>query len=139
MNYLKKIAFTLALVAGLCGGAWAQNLRRDVAYRRWDNHVVYRNNYVYRPAQWGVGVYSYPYSTYGYYPYGTYNYYYPNGVYGYYPYSYYSYYPYGYYGYYPYRTWGNWGYYPRGVPYRAYGWHGGARAYGHDGHYGRRR
>ena len=27
MKYLKKMALALALVAGLCGGAWAQNYR----------------------------------------------------------------------------------------------------------------
>jgi len=88
MNYLKKMAFVLALVAGLCGGAWAQTLRHDVAYRNWDNHVVYRNNQLYRPVQWGV--YYYPNGTYSYYPYGAY---------GYYPYNAYSDYPYGNYWY----------------------------------------
>ena len=130
MNHLKKIAFTLALVAGLCSGAWAQNWGHRVAYRNWDNRVVYRNHYVYRPVQWGG--YYYPYSTYGYYPYGAYGYY-PYSTYGYYPYGY-GYYP-NYSYYYPYRTWGRWGYYP----HRGWGWdhdHAGNRNGWHDGGHG---
>lgn len=145
MNYLKKMAFALALVAGLCGGAWPQTLRHDVAYRNWDSHTVYRTNNLYRPVQWGF--YYYPNGTYNYYPYGTYGYY-PYNAYGYYPYGNYWYYPY--YGTYPYRTWGNWGYYPRGGwgwghgvwdhgRFRADGGHGGDHGVGHVGGHGGRR
>lgn len=102
MNYLKKMALVVALVAGLCGGAWARDLgHRGGAFR--GGHPAYRvaPNYAYR-GNWGYpyrgGVWgTYPYR-YGYYPY---NYgYYPYNAYGYYPYNY-NLYPYGY-GYYPY-------------------------------------
>lgn len=110
MKYLKKIAFTLALIAGLCGGAWAQNWGHRDAGRHWDNHSVYRGHpynqyrggWGYAPNRnWGGWGGYYPYRNYGYYPYAGY---------GYYPYSAYRYYPYNY-GYYP----GGWAYNPNFV------------------------
>jgi len=133
MNYLKKAAFVLALVAGLCGGAWAadwghrnannnhawrgsvpEHGRASIPNRTWNYHNyehrdgrwAYRNNpnYQYRN---GGSVYA-PNRTWGtYYPYGTSGNYYPYGTNG-------SYYPYpttG--GYYPYPNTG--GYYPGGA------------------------
>ena len=98
MKYLKKIAFTLALIAGLCGGAWAEN---------WGHHEVDRHG----------GYRGHPYYQYrggwGYAPNRGWSGYYPYRNYSYSPYSYYGYYPYSSYGYYP-RTWG---YYPRAYPY----------------------
>lgn len=123
MNYWKKIAFGLALVAGLCGGAWAQDWgHRDRNHDRDDHHWRdrghnrdhdrdrdrnwrYRNNpnYQYRNGQWGWGSNR------------TWGGYYPNGNYGYYPNG--TYYPYPNtqpWGYYPNSTWGygpgNYGY-----------------------------
>jgi hypothetical protein len=136
MNYFKKMAFILALVAGLCGGAWAQNWGHGGANHARDNHSWnrsapehgrasvpsgnwgYRNNsnYQYRNGHWGWG----PNRTWGgHYPNGNYGYY-PNGNYGYYPYGNYGYYPYG--GYYPYPTTG--GYYPGGYGNYGYGGYG---------------
>jgi len=74
MNYWKKIAFVLALVAGLCGGAWARNHDRDRDWRYHNNP-----NYQYR---WGGSYGYYPYGAYRYYPYGRY-YRYPNSTWGY--------------------------------------------------------
>ena len=134
MNYLKKMALALALIAGLCGGAWAQDRGHHDAERRVDRHWVYQ----YRNGHWGYFPYRtwgsyYPYTTYSYYPY---NYgYYPYGAYGYYPnsgyYGTYGYYPYG--RYYPYRNWGTWDHYPnRAWDHGRDGWHGGVREHGHE-------
>lgn len=107
MNYLRKIAIALALVAGLSVGAWAQSWGHRDAARHWDNHPVYHGQ-AYAPYLGGWGYVPnrgwdgyYPYRNYGYYPYGAYGYY-PNRAYGYYPYNY---------GYYP----GGWGYPPNFV------------------------
>jgi hypothetical protein len=157
MNYFKKMAFVLALVAGLCGGAWAQNWGHGEANHARDNHSWnrstpehgrasvpsgnwgYRNNpnYQYRNGEWrNNGNYEYrnghwgwgPNRTWGgYYPNGNYGYY-PNGNYGYYPYGNSGYYPYG--GSYPYPTTG--GYYPGGWGGN-YGYGGGYQAGYRDG------
>ena len=133
MNCWKKMAFGLALVAGLCGGAWAQDWgHRDSNHARstptWRGTVPqhnagvqnhnwgYRNNpnYQYRNGQWAYRNnpnYQYRNGRWVYVPNRTWGTYYPNGNYGYYPNG--SYYPdtqpWGYYpngGYYP----GTWGY-----------------------------
>jgi hypothetical protein len=101
MNYWKKMAFVLALVAGLCGGAWANDWGHQNKDRARDSHQgrsanagaasTSRNNpnYQHRNSQgvyapnrtWGRGnpngtYYPYPNKrTWGSGPYGTY---YPN-------------------------------------------------------------
>lgn len=136
MNYLKKMALALALVAGLCGGAWAQEWshrgteqarashqatshqatnnvhqwgRAPEVYRNHDvarNHDIYRNN-----DAWYRNNPNYQWRNgqWAYVPRGTWGGYYPNG------------------GYYPGGTWGynpagNWGYGPNAG---AYGYGGG--------------
>lgn len=93
MNYWKKMALALALVAGLCGGAWSQDWGRHDANRarkdsQWsardharaqardrnhDRDWSYRNNpnYRYRNGQWGYTPNRTWGSNYGYYPYGN--------------------------------------------------------------------
>ena len=139
MNYLKKMAFVLALVAGLCGGAWAQNWghgeathARDnhswnrsapehgsasVPNRTWNSHTTpnyqYRNGEIYR----NNPNYQYRNGQGVYVPNRTWGTSYPYGNGGYYPYpTTGGYYPYpntG--GYYPYPNTG--GYYPGGWGY----------------------
>jgi len=103
MNYWKKMTLALALVAGLCGGAWAAqdpghgDRNHDRDSHRWsggdrhhgrdrdhDRNWDYRHDRDwdrdrqsgYAPNRtWGY----YPNGNYGYYPYGTY---YPGGAYG---------------------------------------------------------
>jgi hypothetical protein len=152
MNYWKKMAFVLALVAGLCGGAWAADWgHRDASHaqnnhtwrgsvpqhsgaslpnRAWSSHTT--PNYQYRTGGWGTyrnnPNYQYRNGQWVYVPNRSWGTYYPNGTYG-------SYYPYpttgGYYpypttgGYYPYPTSG--GYYPGGYGY------GGPGTYGYGG------
>jgi len=133
MNCLKKMAFVLALVAGFCGGAWAEDWghrngareshswarsapehgRAGVPNRTWGS----RSNPNYGDAWWGShrnnpsyhyrnGAWVYaPNRTWGTtYPYGTSGSYYPYGTSG---------------GYYPYPTTGGYpstgGYYPGGT------------------------
>ena len=98
MKHLKKLGFALALLLGLCGGAWAQ----DWGHRAADRHWADRGHPVYTYRNWGYA----PYGGWG--AYRPYN----NG-----------YYSGGWGGYYPRGTWGynpGYRYYPR---YRAYGWH----------------
>jgi len=142
MNHWKKVAFVLTLVAGLCGGAWAQGWgqhgkARDThqwsqSNHNWSNRTS--SNYQYRTGQWGHvpngawgGNLRY-YPNYRNYPSGNYPYS-PNGNYGYYP-NYpsgnYGYYPYG--NAYPYPTTG--GYYPSGPG--GYGQYPGAYGYGYN-------
>jgi Ni/Co efflux regulator RcnB len=121
MNYLKKTAFALALIAGLCGGAWAQDwAHRDRDHdrdnQRWRDHDRRRDwdhdrdhdrdrdrDYRYRNGQWGYQNRGWG-GNYPYYPNGTY---YPNQ----------SRWGYGYPGTYP-GTVGTWGY---GAPTYGYG------------------
>jgi hypothetical protein len=86
MNYWNKMAFGLALVAGLCGGAWAQDRGHDDKDKARDSHQWRdrdhdrdhegdrdrdrwrdRRDGYYRNRNWGY----YPNGNYGYYPNGT--------------------------------------------------------------------
>jgi len=138
MNDYKKIAFVLALVAGLCGGAWAADWgHRDTnhaqASHSWKSSVPARNsasvptrtwnshttpNYQYRTGEWGAyrnnPNYQYRNGQWVYVPNRTWGTYSPYGTSTYYPYpTTGTYYPYPSTGtYYPYPTTG--GYYPAG-------------------------
>ena len=152
MNYLRKVAFVLALVAGLCGGGWAadwghrdanhaqashtwkgsvpEHGRASVPNHTWSSHTT--PNYQYRTGGWGTyrnnPNYQYRNGQWVYVPNRTWGTYYPYGTYG-------NSYPYGTYGsnypypttggYYPYPTTG--GYYPAGG-YGNYGYGGSYQA-----------
>jgi hypothetical protein len=137
MNHWKRMALGLALVVGLCGGAWAENWGHRDGDRGRDSHWAYRSpGYQYRSGYWGNWGGYYPYRSYSYYSYGNYGGYYPYG-------SYSRYYPYGNYGYYPSVPYypGTWGYYPNRVwgygRYDHYVWRGN-RERGRHELYGRR-
>lgn len=161
MDYVKRMAFVVALVAGLCGGAWAQGWghraqntqtwrnsapaheRASVTNHSWGSHnntaaVPYRNG------RWGYqnNTATVPYRTGDWAYRNNPNYQYRNGQWGYAPNrTWGTYYPYGNYGYYPYPTTG--GYYPYPTtggyyPYPATGsyYPGGWGGYGSSGAYG---
>lgn len=132
MNHFKKMAFGLALVAGLCGGAWAADWGHrntthaqashawrgsaaarssaSVPTRTWNSHTTSQNS------AWGAyrnnPNYQYRNGQWVYVPNRTWGTYYPSGTGTYYPYpTTGTYYPYPTTGtYYPYPTTG--GYYP---------------------------
>ncbi|HVP51776.1 MAG TPA: hypothetical protein VMT05_06695 [Terriglobales bacterium] len=135
MSYWKKMAFGLALVAGLCGGAWAQRWGHNDAKAQntqtWRGRVPQHERASVQNHTWGHSSPNYQYRNGGwayrnnpnyqyrnghrvYVPNRTWGTYYPNGNYGYYPNGNYGYYPNGNYGYYPS---GNYGYYPSGTYY----------------------